>query len=88
MKTVSQSLLLAAISGTLFGASGYAFASQAEANSMMPIPASANNGSAMSGDKHACKGQNACKGKGGCKSDKHACKGQNACKGQGGCKSA
>jgi hypothetical protein len=36
-------------------------------------------------DKHACKGQNACKGKGGCKTDKNACKGQNACKGMGGC---
>jgi len=36
-------------------------------------------------DKPACKGQNACKGKGGCKTEKNACKGHNAGKGTGGC---
>jgi len=36
-------------------------------------------------DKHACKGQNDCKGKGGCKSGDNGCKGQNSCKGKGGC---
>lgn len=37
-------------------------------------------------DRHACKGQNACKGKGGCKTEKNACRGHNACKGMGGCR--
>ena len=36
-------------------------------------------------EKHACKGQNSCKGKGGCKSSDNGCKGKNDCKGKGGC---
>ncbi len=36
-------------------------------------------------EKHACKGQNSCKGKGGCKSSDNGCKGENSCKGKGGC---
>jgi hypothetical protein len=36
-------------------------------------------------EKHACKGQNSCKGKGGCKSSDNGCKGKNSCKGKGGC---
>ena len=36
-------------------------------------------------DKHACKGQNSCKGKGGCKTGDNGCKGKNSCKGKGGC---
>jgi hypothetical protein len=36
-------------------------------------------------DKHACKGQNDCKGKGGCKTGDAGCKGKNSCKGKGGC---
>ena len=40
---------------------------------------------AEKGEKHVCKGQNACKGKGGCKTADNACAGKNACKGKGGC---
>ena len=36
-------------------------------------------------EKHACKGQNSCKGKGGCKTSDNGCKGKNDCKGKGGC---
>ncbi len=36
-------------------------------------------------EKHACKGQNSCKGKGGCKSSDNGCKAENSCKGKGGC---
>ena len=36
-------------------------------------------------EKHACKGQNSCKCKGGCKSSDNGCKGKNSCKGKGGC---
>jgi len=39
-------------------------------------------------DGNACKGQNDCKGKGGCKTGDNGCKGQNSCKGKGGCKTA
>ena len=35
---------------------------------------------------NACKGQNDCKGKGGCKTGDNGCKGKNSCKGKGGCK--
>lgn len=87
---VSQSLLAAAFGGMVLGAAtGCGGGSQSS-----PEPAMQNAqpaGSAMpmamdgGGAKHACKGQNDCKGKGGCKTDKHACKGQNDCKGQGGC---
>jgi hypothetical protein len=37
------------------------------------------------GDKHICKGHNACKGKGGCKTGDAGCAGKNSCKGKGGC---
>ncbi|HEY5958550.1 MAG TPA: hypothetical protein VIV60_18440 [Polyangiaceae bacterium] len=80
MNSINHTLLVAAFSGTVFGA-GYAHAN--------PSMSTANGATmASDNDKHSCKGQNACKGKGGCKTDKHACKGQNACKGQGGCKAA
>ena len=86
MNPIINSLLMAAVSGTMLGAAGCANSNQAPANSAMPAPASANSSTAMPIAKHACKGQNDCKGQGGCKTDKHACKGQNDCKGQGGCK--
>jgi hypothetical protein len=37
-------------------------------------------------EKHACKCQNSCKGKGGCKSSDNGCKGINSCQGKGGCR--
>jgi hypothetical protein len=36
-------------------------------------------------EKHACKGQNSCRQRGGCKSSDNGCKGKNSCKGKGGC---
>jgi hypothetical protein len=58
-----------------------------------------SSSTAATGDKHVCKGANACKGqgadgkneckgKGACASAdwKHECKTKNGCKGQGGCK--
>lgn len=87
---VSQSLLAAAFSGMVLGASsGCGGGSQTAPEPAMQKGAEPAT-SAMpmgegSGAKHGCKGQNECKGRGGCKTDKHACKGQNECKGQGGC---
>jgi len=81
---MTSTLMAAAISGILLGATGTANANQ-PSNSITPDLGSSAQELEEKG-KHACKGKNACKGQGGCKSDKHACKGQNACKGQGGCK--
>jgi hypothetical protein len=81
---MTSTLMAAALSGILLGATGVASADQNPANS---ISQSASSGAQQLDDtgKHSCKGKNACKGQGGCKTEKHACKGQNACKGQGGC---
>lgn len=82
---MKSTLMAAAISGLVIGASGLAHASSTTNPSVSTI----DNGVQQLDDaagKHSCKGKNACKGQGGCKTDKHACKGQNACKGQGGCK--
>lgn len=81
---MTSSLMAAAISGILLGATGTACANQ-PANSVTSDTGSSAQQLEEKG-KHACRGQNGCKGQGGCKTDKHACKGQNACKGQGGCK--
>jgi len=81
---MNKTLAMAAISGLMLGAAATTYSSTASAESNQK-PASNDKGS---GDKHACKGHNACKEKGGCKTEKHACKAQNACKGQGGCKSS
>ncbi len=83
---LSQILLTAAVSGILAGAAGQIQA----ADEAAATPAAATD----AGDKHACKGLNACKGKGadgknackgagGCATVKHDCKGKNDCKGQG-----
>lgn len=76
---MTSTLIAAAISGMVLGASGVASPSRS-------VTASATMLDDSGGSKHACRGQNACKGQGGCKTDKHACKGQNQCKGQGGCR--
>jgi len=89
---MKSTLMAAAISGMVIGASSLASAATVHHASPGPGPGSAlDNGAQqtadqMASDKHGCKGKNACKGQGGCKTDKHACKGQNSCKGQGGCK--
>jgi len=84
---MTSTLMAAAISGMVLGASGLAHASDGHASrSMGALSSDAQQQGDQPTDKHSCKGKNACKGQGGCKSEKHACKGQNACKGQGGCK--
>jgi hypothetical protein len=95
---LTESLIAAAVSGIVLGATGCqenapppatgatpAAATPAAANAPAATPAAATTPAAP-GAKHACKGQNGCKGQGGCKTDKNSCKGQNNCKGQGGCK--
>ncbi len=82
---MKSTLIAAAISGMVIGASALAHAATPNNGSVSAI----DNGVQQLDDaagKHSCKGKNACKSQGGCKTDKHACKGQNACKGQGGCK--
>jgi hypothetical protein len=83
---MKSTLMAAAISGMVVGASSLASAVTAHQTSGSTLDSSAQHGNEMASDKHSCKGKNACKGQGGCKTDTHACKGQNSCKGQGGCK--
>jgi hypothetical protein len=84
---MNSTLLAAAISGMVLGASGLAQASAKDpGNSANAFDSGVQQLDDKADGKHTCKGKNACKGQGGCKSEKHACKGQNACKGQGGCK--
>jgi hypothetical protein len=90
MKTNTKlTIATAALSGLLAGGAGRASASTTGA------PASSGTRLVAAGhrvinlddtDKHACKGQNSCKGKGGCKTGDQGCKGKNSCKGNGGCK--
>jgi len=82
---MKSTLLAAAISGMVVGASGLAQAHSATALNHDSASSAQQLDDGAAG-KHSCKGKNGCKGQGGCKTDKHACKGQNACKGQGGCK--
>ena len=83
---MKSTLLAAAISGMVIGASSLAHASQQNLGSTVSTVDSSAQQLDDAAGKHSCKGKNACKGQGGCKTDKHGCKGQNACKGQGGCK--
>ena len=84
---MKSTLMAAAISGMVIGASSLASAAtNPHASSSSALDNHGAQADRMASDKHSCKGKNACKGQGGCKTDKHACKGQNACKGQGGCK--
>ena len=92
MKNTSMKslLLTAAMTGLLSGAAP-AFASSHTTTQNTNPTVSAKSAASMlladnqQGDKHACKGQNDCKGKGGCKSGDNGCKGKNSCKGKGGC---
>jgi hypothetical protein len=74
----------AAIIGLITGSSAFPAHSRSASGragtSLTPL-----DGTGDAADKHACKGQNRCKGKGGCKSGANACKGKNSCKGKGGC---
>jgi hypothetical protein len=81
---LSDTLLAAAVTGILVGAAACGSSPKPDA-ATGGTPAVADPAAAV--EKHACKNQNTCKGKGGCKVEgKNACKGQNDCKGQGGCK--
>jgi hypothetical protein len=83
---MKSTLMAAAISGMLIGASSLASAATTHHDSGSAFDTGAQQLDDKAPDKHTCKGKNACKAQGGCKTEKHACKGQNACKGQGGCK--
>ena len=72
-------IILASIGGLLAGvqlASSYGYSRDGRA------PAGVAD---AGGDKHVCKGMNACKGQGGCKTGDAGCAGKNSCKGHGGC---
>ncbi len=89
----SQTMMAAAISGILAGVSGCGGGettppAESPSSAAAPAEAPADVAAAPEAEKHACKGQNTCAGRGGCKTDKHDCKGKNECKGQGGCKTA
>jgi hypothetical protein len=71
----------AAVAGLMSGA----FAVQTHAANSSAKPGISLQKMADSTDKHACKGDNSCKGKGGCKTGDNGCKGKNSCKGKGGC---
>jgi hypothetical protein len=90
----TQTMMAAAVSGILSGVTGCGGGATPPAESppsaAAPAEAAPAEAAAASpapeAEKHACKGQNTCAGRGGCKTDKHDCKGKNECKGQGGCK--
>ena len=87
--TMKSMLMAAAMSGLLTGATTVSATTTTNsgANSItraMGLSASSNFDEPQT-DKHACKGQNSCKGKGGCKTGDNGCKGKNSCKGKGGC---
>ncbi len=87
MKKSTSSILAAAVSGLLIGASSGCTSESSTENAAPSTPA-ANPGDstpAVAADLHACKGYNKCQGKGGCKTADNECKGQNACEGKGGC---
>jgi len=86
MKTLNHKAILtgAAIAGLMTGTTARLHAAQGQAPGAQLIQAGTLIADGDS-DKHACKGQNTCKGKGGCKSGDNSCKGQNSCKGKGGC---
>ena len=84
-KSMKSLMMGAALAGFMAGNTAVAKAS--------PSSTSVSNSSSLGHmaksfddtDKHACKGQNSCKGKGGCKTGDNGCKGKNSCKGKGGC---
>jgi hypothetical protein len=92
---LTQTLMAAAVTGILAGttACGGEATPPPAAPAAEPAPAApvADDRAPAATDltdpaKHACKGQNDCKGRGGCKTELNTCKGQNECKGRGGCK--
>jgi hypothetical protein len=79
----------AALTGLLAGTASRAMAATSPKSGESTSRLVANGHKAINlddTDKHACKGQNSCKGKGGCKTGDNGCKGKNSCKGNGGCK--
>jgi hypothetical protein len=92
MSTSMKALLAgAALAGLMTGASAKLNAQTLGQNNAgiravsMQDDGSTNKTDKDKTEKHACKGQNSCKGKGGCKSSDNGCKGKNSCKGKGGC---
>ena len=77
-------LVGAALSGFVAGAGTTAMAQNAGADRRTKGHSDKKARSSKT-EKHACKGQNSCRGKGGCKTGDNGCKGKNSCKGKGGC---
>jgi hypothetical protein len=85
-KSMKSLMMGAALAGLMSGNTVVAQNTSTSTNSF----SLGNNGQIASAfqdktEKHACKGQNSCKGKGGCKTGDNGCKGKNSCKGKGGC---
>ncbi len=85
-KSMKSLMMGAALAGLMSGNTVVAQNTSSSTNSF----SFGNNGQISSAlqdktEKHACKGQNSCKGKGGCKTGDNGCKGKNSCKGKGGC---
>jgi hypothetical protein len=85
-KSTKALLAGAALAGLMTGTTAKLNA-QSLGHSRPGVKAAAFSEDGLSGktEKHACKGQNSCKGKGGCKTGDNGCKGKNSCKGKGGC---
>ena len=93
MKKSTSSILAAAVSGLLIGASTGCTAEESVANNAgtnnaspsAPAANPADETPAKTADLNACKGFNKCAGKGGCKTADNECAGKNSCEGKGGC---
>ncbi|MHC5065286.1 MAG: hypothetical protein ACYTG5_15065 [Planctomycetota bacterium] len=87
MKKSTSSILAAAVSGLLIGASTGCTAEESTNNASPSAPAAnpADSTPAAAVDLHACKGFNKCAGKGGCEAGDNGCAGKNSCEGKGGC---
>ena len=91
MNNSIKTLLLAAAGAGLMSGATTAQTTPASANGPTSVRLGAMNFGSVAEDpapkeKHACKGQNTCAGKGGCKASMDGCKAKNNCKGRGGCK--
>ncbi len=86
--TVKSLLLTAAMTGLMAGTTTTLQASTATNGGVSSQSRALGVSASYDGpstEKHACKGQNSCKGKGGCKTGDNGCAAKNSCKGKGGC---
>ena len=75
MKTSKKTILTAALSGLVLGAT----------LSLQGCKSNDSTSNAAPNEKHACATLNSCKDKGGCKGTDNSCMNKNACKEKGGC---